>query len=174
MLDHNVGVFLVRGTKRFLDRVPHPVDTHGDFDEPANLLGDWYANVLFWRPQVALFVNERTLLPVFLPMAPAATVALRFPDVLGNMLTEYGFDAWFTEVEAPTMDDYCLAPTQSRSVLASMNDFVRQARYWKNVATDEDALIALSLRLAATPCGPLFKSEGSPDRELAEFIRKLR
>lgn len=33
-------------------------------------LGDWYATAVFWRPQVGLFVNETTLLPVFVPLAP--------------------------------------------------------------------------------------------------------
>ena len=37
-----------------------------------------YATVLFWRPQVALFVNEASRLPVFVPLAPAARVVDRF------------------------------------------------------------------------------------------------
>jgi hypothetical protein len=28
----------------------------------TGMLGDWYANVWFWRPRVAVFVNEGTLL----------------------------------------------------------------------------------------------------------------
>ncbi len=26
----------------------------------VGLLGDWYATLLFWKPQVALFLNEST------------------------------------------------------------------------------------------------------------------
>jgi hypothetical protein len=34
------------------------------------MLGQWYATAVFWKPQVALFVNESTLLPVLMPLAP--------------------------------------------------------------------------------------------------------
>jgi hypothetical protein len=54
--------------------------------EPSTALGNGYATVLFWKPQVALFVKERTLLPVFVPLAPAVKVADRFPDQLGRVL----------------------------------------------------------------------------------------
>ena len=37
------------------------------------MFGDWFATVVFWRPQVALFVSKPTLLPVFVPFAPAAS-----------------------------------------------------------------------------------------------------
>jgi hypothetical protein len=37
---------------------------------------------LFWRPQVTLLVNERTLLPVFVPPAPASTLLSRFQEPL--------------------------------------------------------------------------------------------
>jgi hypothetical protein len=43
-------------------------------DTSTMALGDWYATALSWRPQVALFVNEATLLPVLMPMAPAGIV----------------------------------------------------------------------------------------------------
>ena len=70
---------IIRGTRKFLDRVgaPREPDTTS-----TTLLSDWFATVMFWRPQLALFVNATTLLPVFMPLAPAATVQQRFPDTL--------------------------------------------------------------------------------------------
>ena len=62
-------MFTVRGTKKFLDRVGRPI---ADPPSSTTVLGDWYANVLFWRPQVALFVNATTFVPVLIPLAPAA------------------------------------------------------------------------------------------------------
>jgi hypothetical protein len=47
------------------------------------MTGRRYATAFFWRPQVALFVNESTLLPVLIPLAPATTVIARFSGVLG-------------------------------------------------------------------------------------------
>ena len=52
------AVIVVRGTKKFLDRVGRPAP--GEVAS-SGVLGDWYANPLFWRPQVAMFVNERSL-----------------------------------------------------------------------------------------------------------------
>ncbi|MGH3826906.1 MAG: DUF6933 domain-containing protein, partial [Pseudonocardiaceae bacterium] len=64
-------MLIVRATKKLLDRLDPPGPDAG----PASttLLGDWYATALFWRPQVALLVSEVTLLPVLMPLAPAAT-----------------------------------------------------------------------------------------------------
>jgi hypothetical protein len=39
-----------------------------DDDASTTVLGDWFATALFWKPQVALLVNHRTLLPVFRPL----------------------------------------------------------------------------------------------------------
>ena len=68
-------VLIVRATKKLAQRL-------GGFDDvPAepdlSLLGEWYATVIFWRPQVALFVSETTLLPVFVP---ACTGVVRDPQ----------------------------------------------------------------------------------------------
>jgi hypothetical protein len=63
-------VYVVHGTKKLRDRVP-PTDPP-DPGPSTTAPGDWYATLLFWRPQVALFVNERTFLPVLMPFAPAA------------------------------------------------------------------------------------------------------
>ena len=89
-----------------------PCET-SEVEQSSTALGSWYATALFWKPQVALFVNESTLVPVLMPLAPAATVIDRFPAALATLPE------------------------------------------------------ALGLRLAQTPCGPLFGRHGSPDRELA-------
>jgi hypothetical protein len=44
------------------------------------------ANALFWRPQVALLVNSRKLLPVFMELAPAATLLERAPAAIEAVL----------------------------------------------------------------------------------------
>ena len=50
-------MFVVRATKRLLSRLGP--STLGAGEESTTLLGDWYATAMFWRPQVALLVNER-------------------------------------------------------------------------------------------------------------------
>lgn len=61
----------MRATKKLL-RLTGPATALAD-DRGSTLLGPWYATVLFWRPRVALLVNESTLRPVLMPLAPAAT-----------------------------------------------------------------------------------------------------
>ena len=50
-----------------------------------------------------------------------------------------------------------------------MNDFVFMAEHIRR-RDDSEGLLALSLWLAQTPCSPLFKRHGSPDRELAALV----
>ena len=66
-------MLIVRGTKKLRDRVK-ATPAAGPDDESTTLLGDWFVNALFWKPQVAMLVNSRTFLPVYLPLAPAKTL----------------------------------------------------------------------------------------------------
>lgn len=77
-------VYTIHGTKKLLDRVKYPVMPA--VEDPTTALGNWYATAIFWRPQVAFLVNEATLFPVLLPLAPAASIAARFPDALESIL----------------------------------------------------------------------------------------
>jgi hypothetical protein len=119
-------VFTVRGTKKFLDRVGRPVA-----EPPASttLLDDWYANVLLWRPHVALFVNATTFLPVLMPLAPAAGVLARFPGAMAEVIHGLGIDPRFVAAEQEAMCDVTLAKTASRQVLGVMNEFTFMAEH---------------------------------------------
>ena len=64
-------MLLVRRTRTVLDRLGGT--TASDTDRTTTRLGDWYVNVPSFKPQLALFVSEATLLPVLTPFAPAAT-----------------------------------------------------------------------------------------------------
>jgi hypothetical protein len=118
----------------------------------TGLLGDWYANVLFWRPQVALFVNERTRLPVFVPLAPAKSVIARFPAEFERVASRIGVESAALDAELEVMKEWVLAETASRSVLGTMNEFAHVADRYRS-SHDEVDLVALAARLANTPCG---------------------
>ena len=133
------------------------------------MLGDWYATVLFWRPQLALFVNEATLLPVLVPLAPSATLLGRFVPALGTLLSAHGSSPAFVGDEAKEMAEWRLAKTTNRSVVGVMNEFTFLAGAYAADGGGLD-LFELSLRLAKTPCGPLYKRNVSPDRELAALL----
>lgn len=160
-------MFVVHGTRKFLDRVGVPAGA--ELGHPTTVLGDWYATVLFWKPQAALFVNESTLLPVLLRFAPEATVIDRFPAALATVLRRHGIGEALIEDECQAMADHGLATTKNRSVVGMMTEFAFLAGAY---AESEDTvdLVDLSLWLARTPCRPLYGSHGSPDRELAAHI----
>jgi hypothetical protein len=164
-------VLVVHATKRLLDRVGVRAGS-GELPASTNPLGGWYATALFWKPQVALFVNERTLLPVLMPLAPAASVVGRFPAALAAVLHALDIDEQFIERELREMAEHHVTKTASRSVLGSMNEFASMGNAYRNLDGIDD-LVRLSLMLADVPCGPLYKSHVSPDQELLAYIAGL-
>lgn len=164
------GVTTVRATRKLLQRLGPPTA-----DPPAStsLLGDWYATYLPWRPrQVALLVNERTLLPLLMPLAPARTLLQRFPDHLAELLNAHHTPPDVTAAEVAAARQVVLATTASRSLVGSLNEFAFIAEHDRNGPEPLD-LLELSLKLSRVPCGPLFKRHVSPDRELAALLADL-
>ena len=161
-------MLIVHPTKKLLDRLRRTLDPHATGTTP---LGDWYATVLFWKPQVALFVNEQTLLPVLVPLAPATTLLDRFPDVLRDVLQAQETPRWFVDAELGEMGECKVAKASNRSVIGSMNEFSALAGIHHQAAPD-DGLLALSLKLSEVPCGPLYKRHVTPRDELREFVRE--
>jgi hypothetical protein len=65
------------------------------------------------------------------------------------------------------------AKTANRSVVGLLNEFQRQAEFWLAVygyEKGDDDLLAISTKLAETPCSPLYKGPVSPDRALHELV----
>jgi hypothetical protein len=159
-------MFTLHCTKKLLERV------RPEIEAPCNAttrLGNWYATALFWKPQMALFVNERTLLPILMPLAPAATLAKRFPAALKEVLQGLGLPAEFIQAEVEGMGEVVYAKTANRSVVGMMNEFAFLAGAFRDRGSPVDP-VALSLKLATVPCGPLSKGAGSPDRAVRELV----
>lgn len=160
-------MYTIHATQKLRDRVKAPLADH--VEEPSTALGNWYATALFWKPQVALFVNEATLVPVLVPLAPAKSLADRFPKHLEAVLSALVTDPRFVAAEIAAMTDAQWAKTSNRSVVGMLNEFSFLAEVDRAHERSED-LVSLAVRLAATPCGPLYKRHTFPDRELAELI----
>ena len=159
-------MFTLHCTKKLLDRVQPEVTSPCS----ANTrLGNWYATALFWKPQMALLVNERTLLPLMMPLAPAATLAKRFPAALKDVLISLGLPTEFIQAEIQGMNDVVYAKTANRSVVGMLNEFAFLAEVFSDRGGSMDP-VALSLKLATVPCGPLSKGAGSPDRAVRELV----
>lgn len=160
-------MLLLRGTKKLRDRLKGRAATADDVS--TTVLGDWFATALFWKPQVALLVNQRTLLPVFMPLAPAATLVTRVPEAITNALRNQGASEAFVAAELAAMGDVAIAPTNDRSTLGVMNEFAFHGELdFQEGLTD---LEALSYRLSSLILGPLDHRHGSPDHELAALLR---
>jgi uncharacterized protein DUF6933 len=163
-------VLTVRATKKLLDRLGPP--TLQENEESTTRLGDWYATAWSWRPQVALFVNERTLLPVVMPLAPSATLTARFPSQVAAVLAALGTAQTVIDAELAQMRDIRLAKTANRSVIGIMTDFTHLAEAYRD-GTPKPDLLSLALSLAKTPCSPLYRKHISPDRELAALLGSI-
>jgi hypothetical protein len=135
----------------------------------TTFLGDWYGTVLFWKPQLALLVNERTLMPILLPLAPASTLPERLGPAVAALLHQYGMALPLIERELAAMTEVDVAKTGNRRVVGTMNEFALEASDCREQMGVTD-LAKLSMRLAETPCGAIGYS--SPDRLMLEVVSR--
>jgi len=78
--------------------------------------------------------------------------------------------AQFIDSEISGMSEVVYVKTANRSVLGVMNEFVYLAEGYRDQDGTVDP-VALSLKLAGTPCGPLYKGAVFPDKALRELVR---
>ena len=152
-------------TKKLLDRIRPSIAM--SLPPSTTALGNWYATALFWKPQLALLVNERTLLPVLMPLAPASTMTKRFPAELAATLSRHGAIEAFIEREVAAMAEVTVATTANRSAVGTMNEFSFLAEGYREYLETSD-LVTLSMRLADTPCSPL--KYNTPARLIKEIV----
>ena len=99
-----------------------------------------------------LGVNNTTLLPVLLPIAPNNTFISRFVEAAGEMLMAIGIgDRLSVLAEMDAMGECIVAPTNDRRVLGTINDFGRALDF----IVDGRPLPEVPLHLAETPCSPI-------------------
>jgi hypothetical protein len=159
-------MFYLHCSKQLLDRVS------SGLSEPAgtggNILGNWYAKVIFSKPQVALFVNERTLLPVLMPLAPASSLVERFPQYLFKVLLSQGVSESFMQQELNYLDEVVYCKSTNRSIIGILNMFTYHLESYQSIHYANDWYV-LSMMMADTPCGPLYKSTITPGNALREL-----
>lgn len=142
-------MFTLHCTQKLRDRLKRPLTDRPQ--PPSTALGNWYATAWFRRPQLALLVNERTLLPVLMPLAPAVSLPDRAGQAIALALARHGVDPSFIARAAAAMNDVEIAKTINRRVVGTMNEFVFEAGAYREHAGFDNP-IALALRLAQTPC----------------------
>ena len=151
-------VVTIRCTQKLLRRLR----SDATLPSSTTLLGDWYANILFARPeQLILCVSERTLLPVVVTARDARSLGVRLAQTSREVLLSLGVSSRLVDAEQVKMSPVTFGPTQNRRVLGTINEFMFQLSWYFH---DHPAapLTDASLWLARTPCKPI--GYKSPDR----------
>ena len=144
----------IRCTQKLLRRIP-PQRTPESATAPTTLLGDWYANVLFARPQqLVLCISERTFLSVVVAASPAVSLASRLAHSLGPVLASLGVEPQRVVHEQREMESFAFGRTSNRRVLGTLNELLFQLSWYLHDHPDMP-LATASLRLARTPCSAL-------------------
>lgn len=111
----------LRCTQKLLRRLD--VSPRSAVAPPTTVLGDWYANLVFARPQqLVLCMNERSLLLVIVPARESKTLAQRFRDAAIAHLRRIGVPDAAVDAEAREMGEIGIGPTANRRVLGCLNE----------------------------------------------------
>jgi hypothetical protein len=159
-------VLIVCATKKLRDRIGQ-ADLGAD-ERSTTALGEWYATRFAWRPDVLLLVNESTLMPVVLPLAPAATALARAADRIATTMAAYGASDALIAAELDQMKTRRIGVTANGSVVGIMTEFSFLADVHRT--RNHPDLDDLAAQLATTPCSPLYRSHISPDRAFAALL----
>src|SRR5262245_63629740 len=109
----------LRCTQKLLKRLGAPSNT--ETQPPTSVLGDWYANLIYTRPQqLVLCVNERSLLIVLLTARHRASLTARFRHSVLALLYRLKLPLSCIEAEASAMQDIRIGRTESRRVVGCM------------------------------------------------------
>jgi hypothetical protein len=146
----------LRCTKKLLKKLGLP-ETTGVASTTA--LGDWYATILIVRPKhLLLCVSENSRLAVILPSAPLATLEPRFRQAVRDVLNGLKVPEAAVTRELEEMETLLVGPTQNRSVLGTMNEYVKMIEYKEYdglEVTDTESALVLNLSLSRTLFSPL-------------------
>ena len=118
-------------------------------------LGDWYgSDFQVGRRRFALFLSERTRLPIVLDGAELKRLPVALAGRLDRVLTALGVDERARAEECARMSAAVFAPTGSRTVVGSLNEAVSMAQTFL-ARSPSLTLLELSLDLSEVPAGPL-------------------
>lgn len=159
-IPRGVGIILIRGTQKLLKRIGEQSNALG---ASTNALGDWYATLVYvGRIQLVLCTSANSLLSVVFEARHVKTQIAEFlREGLETLLSDIGVPESQIRAELEEMREYQFGPTANRSVLGSMNDFVRCMSC--TIAEQPDIpLRQINLELSATPSGGATVRYGIP------------
>ena len=152
------------------------IDLDEQVEPTTSRLGDWYANLI---PTVSgdliLFVNEKTLLSVAIPVWEANNLIPLFHLRVTNLLGMIGIPHKKILDEIRHYDRIQFGKTTSRSIVGSMNDIAWQYQGMAEVAMSKKdlSLSEAELRLSEMPCKPInYRFPSEVVKELLERTSK--
>ena len=148
-------MFTIRCTAKLLKRIGLKPAALEHLADSTTGLGDWHAKLLFFdRAQSLLFTNDNSRLAVVTPARDARNLGAHLKAGLAELLAHLGAPQPWIDAELAEMDGPRIAPTRSRSVLATLNDygFQIEGRFhqWGGLYP-----LQMSLDLSGCPSGPL-------------------
>ena len=146
-------MLVIRCTQKLLKHKPGPSSDAEDDLQPA--LGNWHANLVrinHWP--IVLCVNDFSLLSIILPGRDFPNFTVAFQNRLGMRLDRLGVPQERIAGELAAIERTNVQPSNSKSVLGSMNDFVGHLRYGWDRFTPEE-VTPWEDQLSQTPMGAL-------------------
>lgn len=134
------------------------IDLTEQLEPTTSRLGDWYANfVPTYSGDLIVFVNEKTLLSVAIPIWESDHLILLFRLRVGNLLGMIGIQSKVIENELGHYDHIQFGKTRSRSVLGSMNDIAFQYQVIAEMAESKAdfSLSSAEYQMSQMPCKPI-------------------
>lgn len=141
-------LFNLRATNKLLSRLK---TAPAAAVEPITRLGDWYASYFnVGRQQFAMFVSDRSLLAVVLPVKEMKPLPVTLTDRLRWLLRDLNVPTELINDELAQMHTCTITTTASRSVLGSMNDHVAAVKFCLNCSATP-SIVEIHRKLAGTP-----------------------
>ena len=162
-------VIRVQATKKLLERLTQEDASDDGITSP---LGDWYATAIFSRPQLAVLMNESTMFPILMLLAPAATIVQRIPLAIEEALSAYNLPAGFIDDVVAGSNVIQLEPTSDRSLVAALNQHVQfMKRFALDAANQRERLLMIE-RMAQVPKQLHLDRPVCPDLEVAQAAHR--
>jgi hypothetical protein len=153
---------IIHCTKKLLEEIKQPVLIIDELPPESTGLGNWYGNIFrFNRRKILIFTNEQTLFTFFIhgvKKKDLERISDLFRENLRMILNHSGINGGIIDRIITEHLNIDFSKTYSRSVLASMNDYIRIVKFRLEEIEavgeiTEREMLMLSIEANETPMG---------------------
>lgn len=147
-----IPMLILRCTQKLRKKHLEPLVHEEDSLVPT--LPSWHANLIYLATSpIVVCVNDQTLLSILVPGRGFPNIVDVIKERIRHRLRRMGLSEERIAVEETAMKIVQVHPSNSRSVLASMNDFVLNLRWQVSEKFNINQVDALEDMLSETPMG---------------------